>query len=171
VTGLEFVSDIKGGVIPKEFIASARKGFEEAMKNGVLAGYPVESMRVRLFDGSIHEKDSHALDFETAASIGFKAAARQAQPKLLEPIMQVDILTPEEFTGAATGDLNRRRGVIQEIGTKAGAQWIRAEVPLASLFGYVTALRTLSSGRASASLTFSRYQLAPENVLDNVLRG
>lgn len=170
-TGLEFVSDIKGGVVPKEFVASVRKGFEEAMKNGVLAGYPVESMRVRLFDGRIHEKDSHALDFEMAASIGFKEAARQARPKLLEPIMLVDILTPEEFTGATTGDLNRRRGVILEIGTKAGTQWIRAEVPLASLFGYVTALRTLSSGRASASLTFSRYQLAPENVLDRVLRG
>lgn len=170
-TGLEFVSDIKGGVIPKEFVVSVRRGFEEAMKNGALAGYPVESMRVRLFEGSIHEKDSHALDFETAAVMGFKEAAPQARPKLIEPIMLVDILTPEEFTGAATGDLNRRRGVILEIGTKGGAQWIRAEVPLAALFGYVTALRTLSSGRASASLTFSRYQLVPENVLEKVLPG
>jgi elongation factor G len=168
-TGLEFVNDIKGGVVPKEFVASVRKGFEEAMKNGVLAGYPVESMRVRLFDGCIHQKDSKAMDFETAAILGFKEAAPQAQPKLLEPIMLVDILTPDEFTGAATGDLNRRRGIILDIGVKAGVQWIRAEVPLASLFGYVTTLRTLSSGRASASLTFSRYALVPEGVLEKLV--
>jgi elongation factor G len=169
VTGLEFVNDVKGGAIPKEFISSVRKGFEEAMKNGVLAGYPVESMRVRLFDGDIHEEDSHALDFETAALLGFKEAAKKASPKLLEPLMRVDILTPEEYTGAVTGDLNRRRGIIHGIGAKANVQWIDAEVPLSNLFGYVTTLRTLSSGRASASLTFCRYQLVPGNIAEKVL--
>jgi len=169
ITGLEFVNDVKGGAIPKEFISSVRKGFEEAMKNGVLAGYPVESMKVRLFDGDIHEEDSHALDFETAASLGFKKAARKAAPRLLEPLMRVDILTPEEYTGVVTGDLNRRRGIIHGIGAKANVQWIDAEVPLSSLFGYVTTLRTLSSGRASASLTFCRYQLVPGNIAEKVL--
>lgn len=169
VEGLNFVSDIKGGVIPKEFVSAVRKGFEAAMGSGVLAGYPVESMSVRLFDGSIHENDSHALDFETVAMVGFKAAAKQAAPKLLEPIMRVDILTPEEYTGTITGDLSRRRGLVTGIGTKTGVQCITAEVPLASLFGYVTDLRTLSSGRASASLTFFRYQQVPENVAEKVL--
>jgi len=168
-TGLEFVNDIKGGVIPREFISSVKKGFEEAMKNGVLAGYPVEAMRVRLFDGSIHDKDSHAQDFELVASLGFKQAARKASAKLLEPIMRVDILTPEEYTGAITGDLSRRRGIVREIGIKANTQWIDAEVPLADLSGYVTTLRTISSGRATASLTFCRYQLVPENVAERVL--
>ena len=171
VTGLEFINDVKGGAIPREFVSSVKKGFEESMKYGVLAGYPLESMRVRLFDGSIHDEDSHAQDFELVASLGFKQAAKKAMPKLLEPIMRVDILTPEEYTGAITSDLNRRRGIIREIGVKANAQWIDAEVPLAELFGYVTALRTLSSGRASASLTFSRYQLVPENIAEKVLAG
>jgi len=167
--GLEFINEIKGGVIPREFITSVRKGFEESMRNGVLAGYPVESMRVRLFDGGIHEKDSSALDFEQVASFGFTLAAKKASPKLLEPLMRVDILTPKEYTGAITGDLSRRRGMIREIGIKANTQWIDAEVPLAELSGYVTTLRTITSGRATASLTFCRYQLVPENIADKVL--
>ncbi|HTJ49849.1 MAG TPA: elongation factor G [Cyclobacteriaceae bacterium] len=167
--GLEFINEVKGGSIPKEYIASVKKGFEEAMKNGVLAGYPLESMRVRLFDGSIHDEDSSAQDFELVASLGFKQAAKKASPKLLEPVMRVDIITPEEYTGAITSDLNRRRGIIREIGVKANAQWIDAEVPLANLSGYVTTLRTLSSGRASASLTFCRYQLVPGNIAEVVL--
>jgi elongation factor G len=170
-SGLEFVNDVKGGVIPKEFISSVKKGFEESMKNGVLAGYPLESMRVRLFDGSIHDEDSHAQDFELVASLGFKQAAKKAMPKLLEPIMRVDILTPEGSTGAITSDLNRRRGLIRELGTKGNSQWIDADVPLAELFGYVTALRTISSGRATATLTFSRYQLVPDNIAEKVLAG
>lgn len=169
VAGLEFVNDIKGGAIPKEFISSVKKGFEEAMKNGVLAGYPLEAMRVRLFDGSIHDEDSSAQDFELVASLGFKQAAKKASPKLLEPLMRVGILTPEAYTGAVTGDLNRRRGIIREITLKGNTQWIDAEVPLAELFNYVTTLRTLSSGRASASLTFCRYQLVPEGIAEKVL--
>ena len=167
--GLEFVNEIKGGVIPREFINSVQKGFEEAMKNGVLAGYPLESMRVRLFDGSKHEKDSNALDFETAASLGFKEAAKKSAPKLLEPFMTVEVISPEEYTGAITGDLNKRRGMIRDIALKANVQQIIAEVPLAGLFGYVTTLRTLSSGRASASMTFHSYQMVPDAIAETVL--
>ncbi|NIG54070.1 elongation factor G [Chitinophaga sp. Cy-1792] len=163
--GLEFVNDIKGGAIPKEFIPSVQKGFEAAMQTGVLAGYPLQSMRVRLFDGSIHENDSHALDFEHAAQIGFKQVAKLAAPKLLEPVMDVEVTLPEEFTGAITGDLNRRRGIIRHMEMKGNTQVIKAEVPLAELFGYVTTLRTLSSGRAAASVTFHNYQIAPASVL------
>lgn len=167
--GLEFVNEIKGGVIPKEFVNAVQKGFEEAMKNGVLAGYPLESMRVRLFDGSKHEKDSNALDFETAAGLGFKEAAAKAVPKLLEPFMTVEVICPEEYTGAITGDLNKRRGMIRNMVLEANAQQIVAEVPLAGLFGYVTTLRTLSSGRASASLTFHSYQVVPDAIAEKLL--
>ncbi|UPK69778.1 elongation factor G [Chitinophaga filiformis] len=168
--GLEFVNEVTGGAIPREFIPSVKKGFEEAMQNGVLAGYPVQSMRVRLLDGDIHEKDSHALDFEHAALIGFRAAAAKAAPRLLEPFMSVEVTLPEEFTGAITGDLNRRRGVIRGMEMKASAQYIKAEVPLAELFGYVTTLRTLSSGRAAVSVTFQDYQPAPNNIAAKVLQ-
>jgi elongation factor G len=162
VPGLEFIDEIRGGAIPKEFIASVQKGFASAMQSGVLEGYPVKSMRVRLFDGDIHEKDSHAQDFEQVAGIGFKAAALKAAPKLLEPVMQVDITTPDEYTGAITGDLNRRRGIIRGIEMKGAVQCIKAEVPLSGLFGYITTLRGLSAGRATVSLTFHDYQLVPE---------
>jgi elongation factor G len=170
LTGLEFINDIKGGVIPKEFIPAVQKGFSEAMKTGVLAGFPMESMRVRLFDGAIHEKDSHVQDFEYAAMSGFRHAALKAVPKLLEPVMLVEITTPEEFTGTVTGDLNRRRGIIKGMEMELNIQTIRAEVPLAELFGYVTVLRTLSSGRASASMSFGSYQLVPQNIASGVLR-
>jgi elongation factor G len=159
--GLEFIDEIKGGVIPKEFIPSVKKGFEEAMRTGVLAGYPLQSMRVRLIDGSIHPKDSHALDFEHAAIMGFRAAAAKAGARLLEPVMSVEVTLPEEHTGAITGDLNRRRGMIRSMEMKANAQLIKANVPLAGLFGYVNTLRTISSGRASAAMTFDHYELAP----------
>lgn len=168
--GLEFINEIKGGVIPKEFIPAISKGFESAMLNGALAGYPVKSMRVRLLDGRIHDKDSHALDFETAAIIGFKKIATQAAPRLLEPWMNVEVSMPEEYTGAVTGDLNRRRGVIKHIDMQAQLQTINALVPLSELFGYITALRTLSSGRASASLTFEGYQTVPENISNGVVK-
>ncbi|MBO9635859.1 MAG: elongation factor G, partial [Chitinophagaceae bacterium] len=156
---------IRGGAIPKEFIPSVEKGFEAAMRSGVLAGYPVQSMRVRLLDGSIHEKDSHALDFELAAQIGFKKAAVLASPQMLEPVMSVEVTLPEEFTGVITGDLNRRRGIIRQMEMKGNVQIIRAEVPLAELFSYVTVLRTISSGRASASITFHDYQLVPSGLV------
>lgn len=167
--GLQFVNEIKGGVIPNEFIPSVQKGFEQAMKNGVLAGYPLESLCVRLFDGRIHEKDSHAQDFENAAREGFRHAAKQAAPRLLEPVMTVEVVAPEEYTGVITGDLNRRRGMIKGMEMKNTVQVITAEVPLAELFGYVTALRTNSQGRADVTITFSSYQLVPAGIEQKVL--
>jgi elongation factor G len=166
--GLEFVNAIVGGVIPKEFIQPVQKGFEEAMKSGTLAGYPVDSMKVRLFHGSYHDVDSDALSFEMAARLGFKESARHAGSKLMEPIMSVEVVTPDEFTGPVTGDINRRRGVMKGMDTKAGAQIIKADVPLSELFGYVTDLRTISSGRAAASLTFSHYEFMPNNLAEQV---
>ncbi len=167
--GLQFVNEIVGGVIPREFIPSIEKGFKEAMKNGVLAGYPIDSLKVRLYHGSFHDVDSDALSFEVAAKLGFKAAAKSCGPRLMEPIMAVEIVTPDEFTGSVTGDLNKRRGVMKGMDTKAGAQIIKGDVPLSALFGYVTDLRTLTSGRASASLTFSHYDFVPQNIADEVI--
>jgi elongation factor G len=167
--GLEFVNDIVGGVIPREFIQPVQKGFESAMSNGPLAGYPIDSMRVRLYHGSYHDVDSDALSFELAARLGFKEAAAKCAPQLLEPIMSVEVTSPDEYTGSVTGDLNRRRGVMKGMDTRAGAQLIRADVPLKELFGYITDLRTLTSGRASASLTFSQYAAVPKNLADKVI--
>ncbi|QNF31803.1 elongation factor G [Adhaeribacter swui] len=167
--GLEFVNAIVGGVIPKEFIPAIQKGFEEAMKDGVLAGFPIEAMKVRLFHGSYHEVDSDALSFELAARQGFKEAARKCAPKLLEPIMALEVITPDEYTGPVTGDLNRRRGLMKGMDTKAGSQVVKADVPLSELFGYVTDLRTLTSGRATANLTFSHYEQVPQNLADAIV--
>ncbi|MBL7858044.1 MAG: elongation factor G [Cyclobacteriaceae bacterium] len=167
--GLEFVNDIVGGVIPREFIQPVQKGFENAMVNGPLAGYPIDSMRVRLFHGSYHDVDSDSLSFELAARLGFKEAARKAAPQLLEPIMAVEVVSPDEYTGSVTGDLNRRRGVMKGMDTRAGAQVIKADVPLSELFGYVTDLRTITSGRASASLTFAHYAPVPKNLAEKVI--
>jgi elongation factor G len=168
--GLEFVNNIVGGVIPREFIPSVQKGFEEAMKNGPLAGYAIDSMKVRLFHGSYHDVDSDSLSFEMAARLGFKESAKNAGPRLLEPIMAVEVVTPEEYTGPITGDLNRRRGVMKGMDTKAGSQVIKADVPLSELFGYVTDLRTMSSGRATANLTFSHYEFVPTNLADEIIK-
>jgi len=167
--GLEFVNDIVGGVIPREFIPAIQKGFQNAMVNGPLAGYPIDSMKVRLFHGSYHDVDSDALSFELAARLGFKEAAAKAAPQLLEPIMSVEVLCPDEYTGSVTGDLNRRRGALKGMDTRAGAQVIKADVPLSELFGYVTDLRTITSGRASASLTFSHYAPVPKNLAEKVI--
>ncbi len=167
--GLEFVNEIVGGVIPKEFISPIQKGFEEAMKNGVLAGFPVTGYKVRLYHGSYHDVDSDALSFELAARVGFREAGAKAKPKLLEPVMAVEVTTPEEFTGPVTGDLNKRRGLMKGMDGRAGAQIIKADVPLSELFGYVTDLRTISSGRASASLTFSHYAEVPMNIAEGVI--
>jgi elongation factor G len=167
--GLEFVNGIVGGVIPKEFIAPIQKGFEEAMKDGVLAGFPIESMKVRLFHGSYHDVDSDALSFELAARQGFKEAAKKCTPKLLEPIMAIEVITPDEYTGPVTGDLNRRRGLMKGMDTKAGSQVVKADVPLSELFGYVTDLRTLTSGRATANLTFSHYEIVPSNLAEGII--
>ena len=167
--GLEFVNAIVGGVIPKEFIPAIQKGFEDSMKNGSLAGYPIDSMRVRIFHGSYHDVDSDSLSFEMAARLGFKEAARQAGVKILEPIMAVEVVTPDEYTGPITGDLNRRRGMMKGMDTKAGSQVIKADVPLSELFGYVTDLRTMSSGRATANLTFSHYEFVPQNLSEGIV--
>ena len=168
--GLEFVNGIVGGIIPKEYIPSIEKGFREAMKNGPMAGFPVESMKVRLFHGSFHDVDSDSLSFELAGRLGFREAARKAKPQLLEPIMSVEVVTPEEYTGPVTGDLNRRRGIMKGMDSKAGAQVIKASVPLSELFGYVTDLRTITSGRAAASLTFSHYDPVPVNLQETIVK-
>ncbi|MCE7069242.1 MULTISPECIES: elongation factor G [Dyadobacter] len=168
-TGLQFVNQIVGGTIPREFIAPIQKGFEASMSNGALAGYPLDSMKVRIFHGSFHDVDSDALSFELAAKIGFKEAARHAGSKLMEPIMHVEVLTPDEYTGPITGDLNRRRGVMRGMDSRNGAQVIKCDVPLSELFGYVTDLRTMSSGRATASLTFAYYEIVPNNIAESVI--
>ena len=167
--GLEFENKIVGGAIPREFIPSVKKGFEQAMKNGPLAGYPVEAMYVKLFHGSFHDVDSDSLSFELASRIGFREAAKRAAPRLMEPIMSVEVVSPDEYTGPITGDLNKRRGIMKGMDTKGGAQIIKANVPLSELFGYVTDLRTISSGRASATLTFSHYDPVPTNLAEGII--
>jgi elongation factor G len=168
--GLEFVNNIVGGVIPREFIPAVQKGFEEAMKTGALAGYPMDSMKVRLFHGSYHDVDSDSLSFELAARMGYKDAAKSAGAKLMEPIMAVDVVTPDEYTGPITGDLNRRRGIMKGMDSRQGAVILKADVPLSELFGYVTDLRTMSSGRATASLTFSHYEFVPQSLAEEVVK-
>ncbi|MGB4770569.1 MAG: elongation factor G [Chitinophagaceae bacterium] len=166
---LQFVNDIFGGSIPREFIAPIQKGFEASMSNGVLANYPVEHMRIRIFDGSYHQVDSDAMSFELCAKGGFREAARKAKPVLLEPIMKVEVITPEQYMGDVTGDLNRRRGIMEGMDSRAGAQVIKAKVPLSEMFGYVTQLRSLSSGRATSTMEFSHYNPAPNNVAEEVI--
>ena len=167
--GLEFVNEIKGGNIPKEFIPSVEKGFKGAMKNGPLAGFEIDRMKVTLKDGSFHPVDSDQLSFELAAKLGFKSAAKAAGAVILEPIMKLEVLTPEENMGDIVGDLNRRRGQVNDMGDRAGAKAIKAEVPLSEMFGYVTTLRTLSSGRATSTMEFSHYAETPSNIAEAVI--
>ena len=169
VAGLQFVNEIKGGNIPREFIPSVEKGFKEAMKNGPLAGYEVESMKVTLTDGSFHPVDSDQLSFELAAKLGFRNAAKKAKPTIMEPIMKLEVLTPEENMGDIVGDLNRRRGMPSGMGDRNNAKIIRATVPLSEMFGYVTSLRTLSSGRATSTMEFEKYDPAPSSVAEDVI--
>lgn len=166
---LQFVNEIVGGAIPKEYIPSVQKGFEGSMANGVLAGYPLSSMKVRLIDGSFHAVDSDSLSFEIAARTAFREALPKCRPALMEPIMKIEVLTPEENMGDVMGDLNRRRGQLQGIDTRAGAQVIKALVPLSEMFGYVTQLRTITSGRATSTMEFDHYAEAPKNVQDEVI--
>ena len=168
--GLQFVNEIVGGKIPREFIPSVEKGFKNAMEYGPLAGFPIQNMKVRLYDGSFHDVDSDSLSFELASRIGFKESTKKASPVLLEPIMSVEVITPDEFTGGLTGDLNKRRGIMKGMDMKGNAKIIKADVPLSELFGYVTDLRTLSSGRASASLTFSHYNNVPKNIAEEIIK-
>ena len=167
--GLQFVDVIKGGRIPKEFIPSIEKGFRTAMANGPLAGYEMDRMKVTVRDGSFHDVDSDALSFELAAKLGYKAAAKAAGAVIMEPIMKLEALTPEENMGDIVGDLNRRRGQISDMGDRAGSKVVKATVPLSEMFGYVTSLRTLSSGRATSTMEFSHYDQTPSNISEKVI--
>jgi elongation factor G len=167
--GLEFINNIRSGVIPKEFIPAVEKGFTTAMANGPLAGFSVESMRVDLTFGSFHPVDSDSMSFEMVAKEAFRVAAKQASPVLLEPIMSVEVITPDDYTGAVSGDLNKRRGIMCGMESKNNSQIIRANVPLAELFGYITDLRTLTSGRANATLTFLKYDIVPKQIADDII--
>ena len=169
VQGLQFESVIKGGNVPREFVPSVEKGFKEAMKNGPLAGYEMDSMKVTLKDGSFHAVDSDALSFELAAKMGYKAAAKSAKAKIMEPLMKLEVLTPEENMGDIVGDLNRRRGQVNDMSDRNGAKVVKALVPLSEMFGYVTALRTMSSGRATSTMEFSHYAETPSNVSEDVI--
>jgi translation elongation factor G len=169
--GYEFVNAIVGGVVPKEYIPAVDKGIQEQMQNGVLAGYPVVDVKVTLFDGSYHEVDSSEMAFKLAGSEGFKLGARKAKPALLEPMMKVEVSTPEEYMGDVIGDLNSRRGLIQGMDDEATGKIVRAQVPLARMFGYATSLRSLTQGRASYSMEFDCYSEAPSNVVDEVIKS
>ena len=170
-SGLQFIDEVKGGRIPREYIPSVQKGFQEALLNGPLAGYPIDSLKVTLMDGSFHPVDSDQLSFEICARQAFRSAASKAAPKLLEPIMKLEIVTPEEYMGEIIGDLNRRRGDVAGMESKGGAKVIAARVPLSEQFGYVTVLRTLSSGRATSSMEFSHYQEVPKSLAEKVLES
>jgi elongation factor G len=165
----QFVNDIFGGSIPREFIPAIQKGFESSMSTGVLAAYPMESMKVRIFDGSFHAVDSDSMSFELCAKSGFREAGKKAKPVLLEPIMRVEVVTPDQYMGDVTGDLNRRRGLLEGMDSRGNAQVIKAKVPLSEMFGYVTQLRSLSSGRATSTMEFSHYSPAPTNIAEEVI--
>ena len=168
-SGLEFVNLIKGGNIPREYIPSVEKGFKDSMKNGPLAGFEVDSMKVTLKDGSFHPVDSDSLSFELAARLAFKTAAKAAKAVIMEPIMKLEVITPEENMGDIVGDLNRRRGQVSSMDDRAGAKVVKGEVPLSEMFGYVTSLRTLSSGRATSTMEFSHYDQTPTNISETVI--
>ncbi|MCO5237036.1 MAG: elongation factor G [Chitinophagaceae bacterium] len=165
----QFVNDIFGGSIPREFVPAIQKGFESAMTTGVLASYPVENMKVRVFDGSYHDVDSDSMSFELCAKSGFREAGRKARPVLLEPIMKVEVLTPDQYMGDVTGDINRRRGILEGMDTRNNLQVIKAKVPLSEMFGYVTQLRSLTSGRATSTMEFSHYSPTPNNIAEEVI--
>ncbi|MCK9561994.1 MAG: elongation factor G [Bacteroidales bacterium] len=167
--GLEFIDLVKGGNIPKEFIPSVEKGFKAAMENGVLAGYPVESLKVTLIDGSYHDVDSDQLSFEICARQAFKEATRLSSPKLLEPIMKIEVVTPEEYMGDVVGDLNKRRGQIRGMDSRNNASVVKAFVPLSEMFGYVTDLRTITSGRATSTMEFEHYDQVPANLAEAII--
>jgi elongation factor G len=167
--GLQFLNEVKSGNIPKEYIPSVEKGFREAMTNGPLAGFPLESLKVVLKDGSYHPVDSDALSFEIAAKQAFRKYAGKCTPVLLEPIMSTEVVTPEEYVGDVIGDFNRRRGKVEGMESKAGSRVIRAKVPLAEKFGYVTVLRTITSGRATSTMEFSHYEEVPGEIANRIV--
>jgi elongation factor G len=167
--GFEFVNDIVGGVIPREYIKPIEEGIKEAMTTGVLAGYPVDDLTVELYDGSYHDVDSNEMAFKVAGSMAFKDAAHKAGPALLEPVMRVEVVVPEEYMGDVMGDLNSRRGRIQQMDARGGSQIITARVPLSEMFGYATDLRSKTQGRATYSMHFDRYEQAPSHVSEEVI--
>jgi elongation factor G len=169
-TGYEFENGIVGGVVPKEYIPAVDKGVREQMENGVIAGYPLVDCKVTLYDGSYHDVDSSEMAFKIAGSIAFKDGALKANPVLLEPIMKVEVVTPEEYMGDVMGDLNRRRGLPLGMDDSPSGKIIRADVPLAEMFGYATDLRSMSQGRAVYSMEFNKYAEVPQNVADTVMR-
>ncbi len=168
--GLEFINEVKGGNIPREYIPAVEKGFKDAMKNGPLAGYEMDSMKITLKDGSFHPVDSDMLSFELAAKLGYKEAAKASGAVIMEPIMKLEVVTPEENMGDIVGDLNRRRGQVNSMDDRAGAKVVKANVPLSEMFGYVTTLRTLSSGRATSTMEFSHYENTPSNISEEVIK-
>jgi len=168
-TGLEFVNKIKGGNIPREYIPAVEKGFKDSMQNGVLAGYPMDSMKITLTDGSYHDVDSDQLSFEICAKAAYRTSIPKSKPVLLEPIMKLEVVTPEENMGDVVGDLNKRRGQMAGMDAKAGSQVIKATVPLSQMFGYVTDLRTITSGRASSSMEFSHYAEVPNSMAEEII--
>ncbi|MCW8855283.1 MAG: elongation factor G [Gammaproteobacteria bacterium] len=167
--GYEFVNEIVGGAVPREYIPAVDKGIQEQMQNGVIAGYPIEDVKVTLFDGSYHEVDSSEMAFKIAGSMGFREGAQKADPVLLEPIMKVEVVTPEDYMGDVMGDLNRRRGLVQGMEDSPAGKQIRAEVPLSEMFGYSTDLRSASQGRATYSMEFIKYSEAPANVAEAII--
>jgi len=169
-SGFEFVNDIVGGVVPREYISAVEKGISEQMVNGVIAGYPMLDVKVTLYDGSYHDVDSSEVAFKIAGSMGFKDGAKRARPVLLEPVMNVEIVTPDEYMGPVNGDINRRRGILRGTEDSPGGTVIRAEVPLSEMFGYATDLRSATQGRATYSMEFSRYVAAPNNVAETIIK-
>ena len=167
--GYEFINEIVGGAVPKEYIAAVDKGVQEQMVNGILAGYPVEDVKVTLFDGSYHDVDSSEMAFKIAGSMGFREGATRANPVLLEPVMKVEIVTPEEYLGTVNGDLNRRRGILQGSGDSPAGKIIRAEVPLSEMFGYATDLRSATQGRATYTMEFEKYNEVPANIAEGIM--
>jgi elongation factor G len=168
--GYEFENAIVGGVVPKEYIPAVDKGIQEQMKNGVIAGFPVVDVKVTIFDGSYHDVDSNEMAFKIAGSMGFKAGAAQASPVLLEPIMKVEVITPEDYMGDVIGDLNRRRGIVSGMEDSISGKVVNAEVPLAEMFGYATTLRSMSQGRATYTMEFAKYSEAPNSVAEAVIK-
>ena len=160
--GYEFVNDITGGVIPREFIPAVDKGIQQQMSNGVITGFPVVDVKVTLYDGSFHDVDSSEVAFRVAGSMAFKEGALKANPVLLEPVMKVEVVTPEDYMGDVNGDLNRRRGILQGMDESPAGKIIKAEVPLAEMFGYATDLRSMSQGRATYTMEFEKYSEAPK---------
>ena len=167
--GLVFIDETRGGILPREYVAAVERGFRNSMLNGVLAGFPLMNLKVRLLDGSTHPVDSDAIAFEVAAAQAFRNASRMARCTLMEPIMKVAVTTPDEYVGDVAGDINKRRGHLEDVTSEVGSQVVFASVPLAEMFGYVTALRTITSGRATSTMEFSHYAEVPRELLDDIL--